>query len=89
MALFVSSESLPLVVEFNQDTAQKIFSREIKSHLLTPVLTIYVVFLTARTVLGPIADVGGTVFALLVLILLALLGGKLKSITLVFTVLLN
>jgi len=31
---FVSSESLPLVVEFNQDTAQKIFSGEIKSHLL-------------------------------------------------------
>jgi len=31
---FVSSESLPLVVEFNQETAQKIFSGEIKSHLL-------------------------------------------------------
>ena len=34
VVLFVSSESLPLVVEFNQDTAQKIFSGEIKSHLL-------------------------------------------------------
>merc|ERR1712180_168152 len=31
---FVSSESLPLGVEFNQETAQKIFSGEIKSHLL-------------------------------------------------------
>jgi len=31
---FVASESLPLVVDFNQDTAQKIFSGEIKSHLL-------------------------------------------------------
>merc|ERR1719244_102414 len=31
---FVSSESLPLVVDFNQETAQKIFSGEIKSHLL-------------------------------------------------------
>jgi len=32
--MFVSSESLPLVVDFNQETAQKIFSGEIKSHLL-------------------------------------------------------
>merc|ERR1712055_908961 len=31
---FVSSESLPLVVDFNHETAQKIFSGEIKSHLL-------------------------------------------------------
>merc|ERR1711992_287709 len=31
---FVASNSLPLVVEFNQETAQKIFSGEIKSHLL-------------------------------------------------------
>jgi len=31
---FVSGNALPLVVEFNQDTAQKIFSGEIKSHLL-------------------------------------------------------
>ena len=31
---FVSSESLPLLVNFNQDTAQKIFSGEIKSRLL-------------------------------------------------------
>lgn len=31
---FISVESLPLVVEFSQETAQKIFSGEIKSHLL-------------------------------------------------------
>ena len=44
---------------------------------LTLILTIVAIFITARTVLGPVADVGGTIFALLVLILLALLGGKL------------
>ncbi|KAK7873010.1 hypothetical protein R5R35_000310 [Gryllus longicercus] len=31
---FVASQSLPLVVEFNHETAQKIFGGEIKSHLL-------------------------------------------------------
>jgi protein disulfide-isomerase A1 len=31
---FVGSNALPLVVEFNHETAQKIFSGEIKSHLL-------------------------------------------------------
>jgi len=31
---FVSSEALPLVVDFNHETAQKIFSGEVKSHLL-------------------------------------------------------
>merc|ERR1712110_1083581 len=43
---------------------------------LTLILTIIAIFFTARTVLGPIADIGGTVFALLLLILLALIGGK-------------
>ena len=33
--LFLSSELLPLVLEFNQDTAQKTSSGEIKSHLLS------------------------------------------------------
>jgi len=31
---FVSAESLPLIVEFNHETAQKIFGGAIKSHLL-------------------------------------------------------
>merc|ERR1719331_3268989 len=44
---------------------------------LTLILTIIAIFFTARTVLGPIADIGGTVFALLMLILVALVGGKL------------
>ena len=43
----------------------------------TLILTVIAIFLTARTVLGPIADIGGTVFALLMLILVALVGGKL------------
>lgn len=43
----------------------------------TLILTIIAIFLAARTVLGPIADIGGTIFALLMLILVALLGGKL------------
>jgi len=34
VAAFIGSESLPLVVDFNHETAQKIFSGEIKSHLL-------------------------------------------------------
>ena len=34
LAKFISGNALPLVVEFNQDTAQKIFSGEVKSHLL-------------------------------------------------------
>jgi len=34
LTAFVSAESLPLVVDFNHETAQKIFSGEIKSHLL-------------------------------------------------------
>merc|ERR1712064_271852 len=31
---FVSANSLPLVIQFNHDTAQKIFSGEVKNHLL-------------------------------------------------------
>lgn len=31
---FVSSEAMPLIVDFNHDSAQKIFGGEIKSHLL-------------------------------------------------------
>jgi len=31
---FINSEALPLVIDFNHETAQKIFSGEIKSHLL-------------------------------------------------------
>merc|ERR1712102_216601 len=34
IASFVSSESLPLVIDFNHETAQKIFSGEVKSHFL-------------------------------------------------------
>merc|ERR1711963_868199 len=34
VASFIAGESLPLVVDFNQETAQKIFSGDIKSHLL-------------------------------------------------------
>ena len=44
---------------------------------LTLIFTVVAIFITARTVLGSIADVGGTIFALLILILVALLGGKL------------
>merc|ERR1712110_402141 len=47
---------------------------------LTLILTIIAIFFTARTVLGPIADIGGTVFALLLLILLALIGGKVTTL---------
>merc|ERR1711910_244533 len=34
IAKFVGSESLPLVIDFNHETAQKIFSGEVKSHFL-------------------------------------------------------
>ena len=45
-------------------------------HCLTLSLAALTVFLAAYTILGPIAAPGGTVFALLVLILLALAGGQ-------------
>ena len=44
---------------------------------MTLILTIIAIFISARLVMGPIADIGGTIFALLMLILVALLGGKL------------
>ena len=34
IAKFVTGESLPLVIDFNHETAQKIFSGEVKSHFL-------------------------------------------------------
>jgi len=51
---------------------------------LTIAVTVIAVFLVARTVLGPIAAPGGTIFALLVLICLALLGGLLVKLTGIF-----
>ena len=45
------------------------------------ILSTLAVFLVARCVLGEIASVGGTVFALLVLVVLALLGGQLVVFT--------
>jgi len=47
------------------------------STCLTLLMTIFIVFGAARVVLGDIADVGGTIFALLMLILIALIGGRL------------
>lgn len=44
---------------------------------LTLMLTIIAIFFAARTVLGPVAGIGGTIFALLMLIFIALVGGKL------------
>jgi len=49
-------------------------------NLLTLSLTTLSVFLAARTMFGPIAGPGGTVFALLVLILFALIGGYLVKL---------
>ena len=46
------------------------------SHSLTLLLSTASVFLSAWTILGSIAAPGGTVFALLVLIVLALVGGQ-------------
>merc|ERR1712061_784856 len=34
IAKFITAESLPLVIDFNHETAQKIFSGEVKSHFL-------------------------------------------------------
>ena len=43
---------------------------------LTLFLTVFIIFGSARVVLGDIADVGGTIFALIMLIFIALIGGK-------------
>ena len=48
--------------------------RGIVAQFLTLSLATFSIFLAARTMLGPIAGPGGTVFALLVLIVLALIG---------------
>ena len=48
--------------------------RGLLAQLLTLSLATFSIFLAARTMLGPIAGPGGTVFALLVLIVLALIG---------------
>ena len=52
--------------------------RGLLAQLLTLTLATFSVFLAARTMLGPIAGPGGTVFALLVLIVLALIGAKIE-----------
>ena len=51
------------------------------AHSLTLLLTTAAIFLAAWTILGPIAAPGGTVFALLVLIVLALIGGQMVKYT--------
>ena len=51
------------------------------AHSLTLLLATAAVFLSAWTILGPIAAPGGTVFALLVLIVLALIGGQVVKLT--------
>merc|ERR1719323_881387 len=50
------------------------------STCLTLAVTIIIIFGSARVVMGDIADVGGTIFALLMLILIALIGGKLMEV---------
>jgi len=47
---------------------------------LTIATTVIATFFVARTVLGPIAAPGGTIFALLILILLALIGGMIVKL---------
>ena len=46
------------------------------ANILTLIVSTIGIFFAARVIFGDIADVGGTIFALLVLILLALIGGK-------------
>ena len=46
------------------------------ANVLTLSISTVAIFISARAILGEVADVGGTIFALMVLILLSLLGGK-------------
>ena len=46
------------------------------ANVLTLSISTIAIFISARAILGEVADVGGTIFALMVLILLSLLGGK-------------
>ena len=46
------------------------------ANILTLIVSTIGIFFAARLIFGDIADVGGTIFALLILILLALIGGK-------------
>ena len=64
--------SLPIT--FLKRERQQSVPRGPLGNLLTLSLTTLSVFLAARTMFGPIAGPGGTVFALLVLILFALIG---------------
>jgi protein disulfide-isomerase A1 len=52
---FINANSLPLVIEFNHDTAQKIFSGEVKNHLLLFVSTKSDDFPAQKAMAGKIA----------------------------------
>ena len=68
-------------VESLKSFKQKVFDicfppkREL-ANVLTLILSTVGIFLAARTILGEVADVGGTIFALLILILLSMIGGR-------------
>ena len=47
------------------------------ANFLTLLIIVVAIFSTARTVLGPVADVGGSIFSLLVLVVMSFFGGKL------------
>ena len=64
---------------FQREREQIALCRGALANLLTLSLTTLSVFLAARTMFGPIAGPGGTVFALLVLILFALIGNTCKT----------
>ena len=52
---FITANSLPLVIEFNHETAQKIFSGEVKNHLLLFVSTKSEAFPAQKEMAGKIA----------------------------------